>query len=111
MNQSAFAGQSLVCDRGHGGDALLCSKSKTKEKYKNTAITSVGALDGDCFSVTLTSGHTILLEFEDRINEPVFAALIERGVFDKPKTDGKRLYWPDGPSFTIAEIFEMLAGD
>lgn len=72
-------------------------------------IMKVGALDGDCFDVTLSSGHTILLELGDRVNEPAFAKLIENRVFDHPQTDGKRLYWTGGPSFTVAEIFVMLA--
>ena len=32
-------------------------------------------------------------------------------LFDRPQTDGKRLYWVDGPSFTVAEILTMLAKD
>ncbi len=78
------------------------AKNKTK-------IIHVDAYDGDCFGVSLSSGHTILLELGSRTHEPAFAALIERGMFDKPKTDGKRLYWPDGPSLALAEIFAMVA--
>jgi hypothetical protein len=76
---------------------------------KEAKILHVDAYDGDCFGVTLSSGHTILLELGGRICEPSFAALIERGVFDKPQTDGERLFWQDGPSFTIAEILAMVA--
>lgn len=72
-------------------------------------ITSVGALDGDCFDITLSNGHSILLELGDRVNEPEFAKLIEKRLFDHPQTDGKKIYWPDGPSFTVEEIFRQLA--
>lgn len=72
-------------------------------------IVRVGALDSDYFDVDLSNGHTILLGLGDRINEPIFAKLIERGLFDRPQTDGERLYWVEGPSFTVAEIFAMLA--
>lgn len=72
-------------------------------------IASVDSLDGDCFDVTLSNGHVILLDFSGRIKEPAFAALIERKLFDRPQTDGKRLYWIDGPSYTVAEILTMLA--
>jgi hypothetical protein len=72
-------------------------------------ILKVEAFDGDCFGVTLSSGHTILLEFGNRIREPSFAALIERGVFDKPQTDGERVFWQDGPAFTVTEILAMVA--
>lgn len=72
-------------------------------------IAKVGALDGDCFDVTLSNGHTILLELGDWIDEPAFAKLIENRLFDRPQTDGKRLYWVNGPSFTVADIFAILA--
>ena len=71
-------------------------------------IVSVGALDGDSFGITLESGHTILLELAGRVHEPVFAELIQSGMFCKPLTDGERIYWPGGPSITVAEILEML---
>lgn len=74
-------------------------------------IVSVDALDGDCFDVTLSNGHVILLELKNRIDEPAFAELIRNRLFDRPQTDGKRLYWINGPSFTVAEIFTMLATD
>ena len=74
-------------------------------------IAKVGALDGDCFDITLSNGHSIFLELGDRIHEPAFARLIEQHLFDRPQTDGKRLYWVDGPSFTVAEIFAMLTKD
>jgi hypothetical protein len=80
----------------------------TSEKIALPKIVSVGALDGDCFSVTLENDHTILLELGNRVHEPAFAALIESGVFDKPQTDGERLCWPDGTSITLAEIFAIL---
>lgn len=71
-------------------------------------IVSVGALDGDSFSITLESGHTILLELSGRVHELAFAALIQNGMFCKPLTDGERIYWPGGPSITVDEIIAML---
>lgn len=81
----------------------------TPKEAELPTIIKVGALDGDCFDVTLSNGHTILLELGDRVNEPAFTKLIETRLFDRPQTDGKRLYWAGGPSFTVAEIFAMLA--
>lgn len=75
---------------------------------ENLKIINVGALDGDTFSITLESGHTIFLELGDRIHEPAFAALIASGDFCKPCTDGEKLCWPGGMSFTLKEILEML---
>lgn len=71
-------------------------------------IVSVGALDGDSFGITLESGHTILLELGSRIEEPAFAALVQNGDFCKPRTDGKRIYWPGGASIRLEEILDML---
>lgn len=72
-------------------------------------IVRVGALDSDYFNVDLSNGHIILLGLGDLIEEPAFAKLIESRLFDRLQTDGKRLYWVDGPSFTVAEIFDILA--
>jgi hypothetical protein len=72
-------------------------------------IVKVEAFDGDCFGITLSSGHTILLELGDRVREPTFAALIERGVFDKPQTDGERIFWQGDLAFTVTEILAMVA--
>ena len=77
-------------------------------KNKLPLIIGVEAFEGDSFGVTLESGHTILLELSGRIHEPSFAELIEKGVFNKPQTDGERLYWPGGFSLNTAEIFDML---
>lgn len=81
------------------------SKRADKERLK---IIRVEALDGDTFGITLESGHTILLELGDRIHEPAFAALIERGDFCKPLTDGEKICWPGGTSITLEEILAML---
>ncbi len=75
---------------------------------ENLKIINVGALDGDTFSITLESGHTIFLELGDRIHEPAFAALIASGDFCKPYTDGKAICWPSGVSITLKEILKML---
>jgi len=83
----------------------------TRDDKHKSKIVRVNAIDTDCFDVTLSSGHTILLELGSRIHEPAFAALIQSGAFDKPQTDGERLYWQDGTSITLAEIFEMLRED
>lgn len=82
---------------------------ESKENTGKPTIVQVGALDGDCFDITLSNGHAILLELGSRIKEPEVAVLIENGCLDKPQTDGERLYWPGGLSLTLAEIFSMLA--
>ncbi len=71
-------------------------------------ILNVGALEGDCFSVSLDNGHTILLELADETERFPFNELIKRELFDKPQTDGTRLFWQDGTSLSIEQIFELL---
>lgn len=78
-------------------------------KSELPTIAKVDALDGDCFDIVLSNGHSIFLELGDRIHEPAFAKLIESRLFDRPQTDGKTLYWVGGPSFTVEEIFKILA--
>ena len=75
---------------------------------KQSRIVRVEAFDGDTFGITLESGHTVLLELENRIKEPAFAVLIESGDFCKPYTDGKAICWPGGVSITLVEILGML---
>jgi hypothetical protein len=75
---------------------------------EQSRIVRVEAFDGDTFGITLESGHTVLLELEHRIKEPVFATLIECGDFCKPYTDGKAICWPGGVSITLEKILEML---
>lgn len=79
-----------------------------RAESENIKIINVGALDGDTFGITLESGHTILLELGNRIHEPAFVALIQSGDFCKPCTDGKKVYWSGGMSFTLKEILGML---
>lgn len=79
-----------------------------QETMKQSKIIRVEAFDGDTFGITLESGHTILLELESRIKEPVFATLIASGDFCKPYTDGKAIRWPGGTFITLEEILEML---
>jgi len=71
-------------------------------------IVDVDSLDGDYFSIHLSNEHRVLFGLGSRIRDPAFAALIEHKEFDKPQTDGMRLYWPNGPSLHIDEIMEMV---
>lgn len=84
---------------------------KKNRKVAFPTIVRVDALDSDCFDVTLSNGHAIILEFRKRATEPFFAEVIQSGLFDKPQTDGRRLYWINGPSYTVEDILTILAFD
>lgn len=75
---------------------------------EQSKIVKVEAFDGDTFGITFKSGHTILLELGNRIMEPAFAALVDRGDFCKPYTNGKAICWPGGNAISLKEILEML---
>ncbi len=75
---------------------------------EQSTIVKVEAFDGDAFGITLESGHTILLELGHRTREPAFAALIARGDFSRPYTDGKAICWNGGVSISLGEMLEML---
>ena len=81
-------------------------KKRVEEKALPT-IVEVGAFDGDFFDVTLSNGNSILFGLADRAGEPAFAAPIQNHTFCKPKTDGRRVYWTDGPSLSLEEIIEI----
>jgi hypothetical protein len=82
---------------------------KTAGKGENSSIKFVGALDSGYFSIYLSNENIILIGLRVRIREPAFAALMESKAFDKPKTDGKRLYWTtNGPSLHLDEIIAMV---
>jgi len=76
------------------------------------SIVDVGALDGDYFSVSFSNGHLILFRLAELIRKPDFAALMKSKTFEKPKTDGEKLYWTtDGPSLYFDEIMKVAVGD
>lgn len=74
---------------------------------RQVKIVRASALDGNCFSITLDSGHTILLELGGRTVQPTFASLIKSGDFCNPHTDGRQIQWPGGAHITLDEIFGM----
>ncbi|WP_313185378.1 hypothetical protein [Lacrimispora sp.] len=45
------------------------------------------------------------------LKAPEHAAVWAQYRRDRPKTDGERIYWNDGPSLSYDEILEMVRGD
>jgi hypothetical protein len=73
-------------------------------------ITRVEAFDNDSFGVTLENGHSFIFALGGLIREPAVAALMESEEFFRPRTDGTRLFWRDGPSLSFDEIMTALGG-
>ena len=71
-------------------------------------ITQVGALDGDTIDIHLPDGSAVLFCLGPHMDEPRFSMLKEDDRILYPKTDGERVYWRDGPSLTMEEIFALI---
>ena len=87
---------------------MVKMNNNPKNISKKVTIEDVCALDGDYFSVYLSNKNVILIWLGERMREPAFTALVKIKAFDKPQTDGERLYWTaDGPNLCVDEIMEM----
>ena len=51
------------------------------------------------------AGISFLLD--SKADDPLFKAIMTGGA-EKPETDGKRIYWQNGASLSIKEIFPIL---
>lgn len=75
-------------------------------------IDSVNTLDNRTLDIVLSSGSLILLDISPLLEgHPAWAALREQPLLPRPNTDGERIFWPDGPSLSLPEIFGLLAND
>lgn len=68
-------------------------------------------LSGIFLDIHFTNGQTVLLPLTGKAHDPAFTALLENNRICKPKTDGDRVYWIDGPSLSCAEILQLVKGD
>lgn len=71
-------------------------------------IISVQTYDGDPneIIVQLDNGSVILLELPPPLRgSPAPAGA---GRLSKPRTNGRQVYWQEGPSLTLEEILELL---
>jgi Protein of unknown function (DUF2442). len=73
-------------------------------------IVRAAALDNHMLDIEFSSGSLVLLDLSAKMAEPDFFALETDGRLYHPKTDGSCIYWPNGPSISIAEIINILQG-
>jgi hypothetical protein len=70
----------------------------------------VEAAAKDSLDIHLTNGNIILLETKYILELPGFAQLAEDGRILYPKTDGKTIYWRDGPRpIGLDEILSLVS--
>lgn len=59
----------------------------------------------ECIAVELENGSIAIIELTARHSDPLFAEIKN---LSRPRTDGERVYWPNGASLTVDEIMEMI---
>ena len=60
--------------------------------------------------VCLSNSALVNVVMDAKNGDPLFKEIIYELMQNKdcdPKTDGERVYWPNGAYITLAEIFEM----
>lgn len=74
-------------------------------KIRMVGMTCDGdGLSGLSLDINFTNGQGILLPLTGKAHDPEFIKMYEEGRISRPKTDGERVYWIDGPSLSYAEI-------
>jgi len=71
-------------------------------------ITRVAALDNNMLDIELSGGSMILLNLGSKLKEQPYIELVQSGRICRPSTDGRRIFWRDGPSLTLDEIIKLL---
>jgi len=73
-------------------------------------ITRVDILDGQTLDIELSNGHLILFDTR-RLPETnqSYNSLRELEALPRPSTDGRSIFWQDGPKITLEEILRWLS--
>lgn len=72
-------------------------------------ITRVDIVDGQTLDIELSNGHLILFDTKCLSeHDRTYACLRSLEALSKPSTDGKSVYWQDGPRLTLEEIMASL---
>lgn len=76
-----------------------------------TAVREGEGLLDTMLDIHFDNGHTVLLSLESRVNDPQFIELHNNGQLTRPKTDGLRVYWRNGPSLSLEDIMAITRGE
>ena len=63
---------------------------------------------GSVLYVHFQNGEGIIVSLDSKANDPLFSDVLSCNCRDRPQTDGKRVYWNNGASLSISEMFAML---
>ena len=61
--------------------------------------------------VHFQNGEGIIVSLDSKANEPLFRDVLNSRCRDRPQTDGERVYWENGASLSVREMFAMLKSD
>ena len=74
-----------------------------------TMISKVVPYDDYRILVELTNGHSIIIDFESKLDTLRFCMLENKDVFRRVYTDGFSILWNEGElKVSMSEIMEML---
>lgn len=72
-------------------------------------IVRVDTLDNATLDIELSNGNLILFDISRLLREDSsFAQLYKWTLLPRPLTDGVRIFWENGPSLSLEEIFKMV---
>ena len=64
--------------------------------------------NGNVLYVHFQNGEGIIVNLDSKADEPLFNDVLNNKCCDKPQTDGEHVYWANGASLSIGEMFDML---
>lgn len=73
-------------------------------------ITRVDIVDGQTLDIELNNGHLILFDTRRLLEtNPSYDSLRNLQALPRPNTDGRNIFWCDGPRIALEEILEWLS--
>ncbi len=73
-------------------------------------ITRVDILDGQTLDIQLSNGHLILFDTRSLPkSDHTYDSLRDLESLPRPSTDGRYIFWQDGPRIALADILEWLS--
>ena len=73
-------------------------------------ITRVDILDGQTLDIQLSNGHLILFDTRSLPeSDHTYDSLRDLEDLPRPSTDGRYIFWQDGPRIALADILEWLS--
>lgn len=73
-------------------------------------ITRVDVVDSQTLDIELSNGHLILFDMRHIMEtDPAYNYLRNLQVLPRPTTDGKSIFWSNGPRLNLSKIMAHLS--